>query len=170
MGGRFALHVALQHPEVVERLIVVSATGGIDDPAERAARRASDEVLAARIEDEGLEPFLRWWLSQPLFASLPAEAAEIESRLEGSAAGLASSLRRAGAGQQEPLWTRLGAIDVPVLIVAGELDVKYMGLAQRLSRSIGANTTVEVVAGAGHACHLERPDRFVEIVSGWLDR
>lgn len=169
MGGRFALHVAVQRPAVVERLVLVSATAGIDDPDERQARRRSDEALAARLEDEGLEPFLRWWLSQALFASLPPEAAELGGRLDGSAAGLASSLRRAGTGQQQPLWERLRAIDVPVLVVAGELDVKYRELAHRLERSIGANAAVEVIAGAGHACHLERPDRFVEVVSGWLD-
>ena len=48
MGGRYALHVALRHPELVRRLVLVSATGGIDDPAERAARREGDEALADR--------------------------------------------------------------------------------------------------------------------------
>ena len=33
MGGRLCLHVALRHPELVERLVVVGATGGIDAAA-----------------------------------------------------------------------------------------------------------------------------------------
>lgn len=170
MGGRYALHVALRHPETVGRLVLVSATAGIDDPAERAGRRASDEALADRVEAEGLEPFLRWWLSLPLFATLPPEAAAMEARLGGSPAGLASSLRRAGTGTQEPLWDRLGALSMPVLVVAGALDAKYADLADRLGRAIGANAEVAVIDGAGHACHLEQPAAFLDIVEPWLTR
>lgn len=168
MGGRYALHVALRRPDVVERLVLVSTTAGIEDPSERAARRHADDSLAARIEAEGLEPFLRWWLGQPLFVSLPREAAEIESRLDGSPAGLASSLRLAGTGTQEPLWARLSGLSMPVLVIAGELDSKYRDLAHRLGRAIGEGATVRIIEGAGHACHLEKPGPFVEAVTGWL--
>lgn len=169
MGGRYALHVALAYPSLVERLVLVSTTAGIDDPAERRARREWDEGLARRVEGEGVEAFLRWWLSQPLFASLPPGAAGLESRLGGTAAGLASSLRRAGTGNQEPLWTRLEQIGIPVLVVAGQLDTKYVQLAERLVSSIGPNASLAVIGGAGHACHLERPGPFVDAVLAWLD-
>ncbi len=167
MGGRYALHVALRHPEMVERLILVSATAGIEDRAERAARRDSDDALARRVEAEGLEPFLRWWLAQPLFATLPAEAAQLDGRLDGTAAGLAQSLRLAGTGAQDPLWSRLGELRFPVLVVAGELDSRYTSLGRRLAASI-PGATFRAIPGAGHACHLERPEAFVEVVAGWL--
>lgn len=170
MGGRYALHAALRHPAAVERLVLVSATAGIEDPAERAERRASDEALADRVEADGLEPFLRWWLSLPLFATLPAEAAAMEARLGGTPSGLASSLRRAGTGTQEPLWDRLGELSMPVLVVAGALDSKYAALAERLGRAVGANAEVAIIDGAGHACHLERPAAFLDVVEPWLTR
>ncbi len=84
MGGRYALHVGLRHPDLVRRLVVVSATGGIDDSARRADRRDADEALAARVEAEGVAPFVAWWLKRPLFATLPPEAAALESRLGGA--------------------------------------------------------------------------------------
>jgi 2-succinyl-6-hydroxy-2,4-cyclohexadiene-1-carboxylate synthase len=169
MGGRFALHVALRHPEEVRRLVLVSTSAGIEDPEERAARRRWDEALAVRVEEDGLEAFVGWWLAQPLFSTLPAEAAELESRLAGTAAGLASSLRLAGAGTQEPLWNRLNDLSMPVLVVAGELDSKYVGLADRMAAGIGPEARLEVIPGAGHACHLERPDLFGGIVGPFLD-
>jgi 2-succinyl-6-hydroxy-2,4-cyclohexadiene-1-carboxylate synthase len=168
MGGRFALYVAHRHPEQVRRLVVVSATGGIDDPAARAARRDADESLAVRIEQEGVEAFVRWWLNRPLFATLPKAAAALDSRLGGTAAGLASSLRLAGTGSQQPLWSRLPELQMPVLVVAGELDDVYLAHGRRLVDSIGANATLAVISGAGHACHLEQPTAFVEIVSPFL--
>ena len=168
MGGRFALHVALRHPRLVDKLVLVSTTAGLEDPAERRARRDADEALADRVEAEGVEPFLRWWLAQPLFATLPEPLAQVESRLDATASGLADSLRRAGTGTQNPLWEHLGELEMPVLVVAGELDTKYRALAGRLHQAIGANSQVAVIEGAGHACHLEKPDRFVEVVTGWL--
>ncbi len=168
MGGRYALHVAVSHPETVASLVLVSTTAGIDDPDEREARRLSDADIATRIERDGVGSFLAWWLSQPIFSTLPAEAANVESRLGSSPAGLASSLRLAGTGAQQPLWDRLGNIDVPVLVVAGELDAKYRALAHRLVESIGDNAELAVVPDAGHACHLEAPTVFQKLVQQWL--
>jgi 2-succinyl-6-hydroxy-2,4-cyclohexadiene-1-carboxylate synthase len=168
MGGRFALHVALRHPTAVSRLVLVSTTAGIDDPEQRRRRRESDGALAARAEEVGLEAFVGEWLHQPLFASLPPEAAAVESRLGGTAAGLASSLRLAGTGTQEPLWDRLATLTMPVLAVAGSRDTRYAALAGRLVEAIGANANLAVIEDAGHACHLERPGPFIEAVLGFL--
>jgi 2-succinyl-6-hydroxy-2,4-cyclohexadiene-1-carboxylate synthase len=169
MGGRFSLHAALRHPAAITRLVVVSATGGLDDPAERAARREADDALAARVEAEGVEAFVRWWLQRPLFATLPPGAAAVESRLTGTAAGLASSLRLAGTGSQEPLWGQLRRLEMPVQVVVGELDSSYLAQGRRLVSSIGSNAVLAVVPGAGHACHLERPEAFLEIIGPFLD-
>jgi 2-succinyl-6-hydroxy-2,4-cyclohexadiene-1-carboxylate synthase len=168
MGGRFALHLALGHPELVTRLVLVSATAGIDDPGQRAARRRADDDLADRIERQGVEAFLQWWLSRPLFATLAAGAAAVDSRRANTPAGLASSLRRAGTGTQEPLWARLGELAMPVLVVAGELDDTYLGLAHRLVGDIGANATLAPVAGAGHAVPLEAPEAFAAALEAFL--
>jgi 2-succinyl-6-hydroxy-2,4-cyclohexadiene-1-carboxylate synthase len=170
MGGRYALHVALRHPHLVRRLVVVSATGGIDDGAERAVRVQADRALADRVESEGVEAFVEWWLQRPLFATLPAGAAAVESRLGGTAAGLGSSLRLAGTGTQVPLWPALHRLQMPVLVVAGELDTAYLAHGHRLAQSIGSNASLAVVAGAGHACHLEQPEAFLAAVLPFLVR
>jgi 2-succinyl-6-hydroxy-2,4-cyclohexadiene-1-carboxylate synthase len=168
LGGRFALHLALLRPDLVTRLVLVSATGGIDDEAERARRRAADEVVARRIERDGVAAFVTWWLQRPLFATLPPEAAALDSRLGGSATGLASSLRRAGTGTQQPLWDRLGALEMPVLVVAGALDEAYAARAARLAAAIGANARLAIIDGAGHACHLEAPEAWLAVVAPFL--
>ncbi len=170
MGGRFALHIALANPRAVTGLVLVSTTAGIDDPSERSTRRTSDAALAEQVERDGLERFVAWWLAQPIFSSLPVAAANIESRLGGSAAGLASSLRLAGSGTFDPLWESLHDLEMPVLVVAGELDSKYCLLARRLVDAIGANADLLIIPGSGHACHLERPDEFVKGVTNWIAR
>jgi 2-succinyl-6-hydroxy-2,4-cyclohexadiene-1-carboxylate synthase len=169
MGGRYALHIALRHPHLVRRLVVVSATGGIDDSAGRALRREADEALAVRVEADGVAPFVAWWLERPLFATLPPGAAALESRLGGSASGLASSLRLAGTGTMEPLWAQLHRLAMPVLVVAGSNDDAYLAHGRRLVECVGANAALAIVPNAGHACHLEQPEAFLEIVRPFLD-
>ena len=168
MGGRLALHLALARPDLVGGLVLIGATAGIEDAAERATRRAADDTLAAELERDGLDVFLERWLAQPLFASLPTEAADLEDRRRNTAAGLASSLRLAGTGTQAPLWDRLDALTMPVLVLAGERDEKFAAIGRRMADAIGASATFAVVPGAGHACHLEQPDEFLRVLRGWL--
>src|SRR5919204_1894655 len=68
MGGRLALDLALALPERVERLALIGATAGIEDPAERARRRADDARLADEIEALPVEEFARRWADQPVLA------------------------------------------------------------------------------------------------------
>lgn len=172
MGGRVALHLALAAPGRVGRVVLESASPGIADEVERAARRAADEALAHRLEKEGLEAFITYWNALPLFAgrqSLPTSVREDLRRqqLAGSAAGLAASLRGMGAGVPEPLWERLGEIE-EALIVVGEQDEKYVEIGRRMA-AVMTQATLAIIPGAGHTPHLERPDAFGDLVERYLN-
>ena len=170
MGGRLCLHLALARPDLVRGLVLVGATAGIEDPQERARRVAADEQLAQRLEADGVDAFLAWWLGQPLFAGLAEEAADVGARRENTAGGLAASLRRAGTGAQEPLWDHLGRLTMPVLVVAGENDRHFAAVASRLASAVGDNAELVLVPGAGHSAHLEEPWRFLDRLAPWLGR
>jgi 2-succinyl-6-hydroxy-2,4-cyclohexadiene-1-carboxylate synthase len=167
MGGRLCLHLSVARPDLVRRLVLVSATAGIDDAGERAARRRADEQLAVLVEQAGVDAFLDRWLALPLFATLPRDAAGADDRRRNTAAGLASSLRLAGTGTQQPLWDRLPRLSMPVLVVAGALDAKYVAIAERMARLI-PDAVLAVIDGAGHAVHLERPEALLDRLGRWL--
>lgn len=168
MGARFCLHLALSNPELVRALVLVGGTAGIEDAGERAARREQDVRTAEHIKEQGLEVFLDAWLSQPLFAKLPPERAFRAERLENTVEGLMASLKRAGTGSQDPSWHELHRLAMPVLVLAGADDAKFAALAERMAAEIGANATVALIEGAGHAAHLEQPDRFLALLLPWL--
>ena len=110
MGGRIALYTAFSG--FFRALILESASPGLEDPAEREERRASDEALAASIEREGVPAFIERWERLPLFASqrtLPFECREAlhRQRLQNNATGLAQSLRGVGTGVQPSLYAQL---------------------------------------------------------------
>jgi len=170
MGGRFVLHLALANPELVERLVVIGAAGGIEDAEERARRRAQDQAMADRLEREGVDRFLDAWLAQPLFAGLGEAMQFRDERRENTVEGLAESLRQAGTGSQHPLWPRLSRLEMPVLAVAGADDAKFSAEAHRLAEAIGPNAEVAIIPGAGHAAHLEQPEAFLAVLRPWLAR
>jgi len=168
LGGRMLLHLLLAHPEVVRRAVLIGATGGIEDPAERRARAAADEVLAQRIEHEGVDAFVERWLAMPLWAGLPEWAKFSQERRTNTATGLAGSLRLAGTGAQDNLWPRLVEIDTPVLVLAGEHDEKFTSIGKRLAAELPQGQ-FRSVPGAGHATHLEGPNRTATLVTSWLN-
>jgi 2-succinyl-6-hydroxy-2,4-cyclohexadiene-1-carboxylate synthase len=159
MGGRIALHAALARPERVRRLVLLGASPGLADPAEREERRRADDALADRIEAIGVEAFAEEWGRLPLWEGQPdrVRAAANADRLRNTPAGLADALRGLGTGALEPLWDRLGELPMPVVLIAGERDAKFRAIAEQMAERI-PDARVEVVPGAGHAAHLERPD------------
>jgi 2-succinyl-6-hydroxy-2,4-cyclohexadiene-1-carboxylate synthase len=157
MGGRLCLMLAVDRPDLVQRLVLVSASPGIAEAGARGQRRAQDERLALEIEREGVGPFLERWLAQPLFASLPRELAQLDERRRNSPARLTHQLRVLGQGVQPPLWDRLDRLEMPVTLVTGAYDKLYTDIARRMAERIGDNATLVTVPGAGHAAPLEQP-------------
>jgi 2-succinyl-6-hydroxy-2,4-cyclohexadiene-1-carboxylate synthase len=167
MGGRLALHVALAHPERVSRLVLVSATAGIEDPDERARRRAADEELAAWMEPKLMTEVADRWAAQPLFAGQAPEvaAAARADRLRNEPRHLAAALRGIGTGSMTPLWDRLAELEIDVAVLAGERDEKFVALGRRLADALPRGD-LEIVPDAGHALALEAPAAVAAAIEG----
>jgi len=171
MGGRLALHVAARKPERLLSLLTIGAHAGLEEDA-REGRRLGDEALAQRIEQDGLEAFIKYWSGLPLFAGLerrgPSFVAQLRAeRMNNTVAGLACSLRGMGAGVMEPLWGDLARVTVPSTFVAGQLDHGYVASARRLAAAV-PHGRVEVVLRAGHSVHQERPEAFAHVLAAHL--
>lgn len=174
MGGRLALFFARHYPAHLRSLILESSSPGIANSAERAQRRRNDEALAASIESEGIRRFVAYWESLPLFASQtrvsPQRLAELQrQRLRNDVVGLANTLRGMGTGRQPSLWNELSLITLPVLLVCGELDSKFVEIGKRMAERL-PNAEVAIVPRAGHAVHFERPSAYTAVVGGYVRR
>ena len=162
MGGRIAQHVALAAPERAAHLVLVATTAGIADEAQRAARRADDERLAAVADGATIEQFADRWAAQPLFAGTPPAAARIwrEDLVRNDPRALAAVLRGMGTGAMAPLWERLPSLTMPATILAGADDPKFVALGERLATAL-PNGELVVVEGAGHGLPREAPEAVV---------
>lgn len=170
MGARLALTLADAAPRRVRRLVLISGTAGLDDQTEAEQRRAADAELAGRIEADGVEAFVREWEQLPLFATQARLSHQVRERIRADrlsqcVTGLAGSLRGFGTGAMPALWAHLDGISAPTLVVAGELDAKFVEIGTRLAHGL-PNARLRVVPGAGHAVHIEAPD---DVVAATLD-
>jgi len=163
MGGRLCLRLALERPQIVRGLVLVSGTPGIADPAERAARIAADDELSRFAEREGVDAFLRRWLAQPMFASVPPDAPGLADRRSLRAGFVAHCLRTLGTGTMEPMWDRLGELRMPIALVTGTTDTKFESIALRMLERIRSDA-VHVRLEGGHALPLETPG----VLAGYL--
>jgi 2-succinyl-6-hydroxy-2,4-cyclohexadiene-1-carboxylate synthase len=147
-------------------LVLIGASPGIADPDERSVRRKADEKLADEVQRSTIEEFARRWAQTPVLTGLPAEVARevYVDRLRSTPQGLARALRGLGTGALPSLWPRLGELPMPVELIVGERDRKFRETAARMGLVLPAYR-VEVVAGAGHAAHLEAPERVAAIIT-----
>ena len=175
MGGRIALALAVAHPHECRSLTLISATAGIDDQAERARRRQADTALADRIGALGLDRFVEDWMALPMWDTLRARLtateweASMRQRRSCDPVGLANSLRVGGTGSMTPLWDRLRMLDVPTLLVCGELDAKFVALGRQMNDLL-PESELAVMPGVGHAVHLETPDLCTDTVADFMHR
>ena len=173
MGGRLALALALAYPDRVRRLVLESASPGLPTAAERARRRAADAELARLALRDGIAAFVDRWEQVPVLAteerlSPERRAQQRSDRMLCDPAGLAASLERMGTGTQPWLGDRLAELRLPVLLIAGERDPKFLDVAATMaSRIVDARRAI--CAGAGHNVHLEKPDPYVRYVRRFLD-
>ena len=169
MGARLCLRLALDRPALVRGLVLVGGSPGLTTDVERKSRLAADDRLADDIERVGTAAFLRRWLGQRMFATLTPTEEDLAARRANPPEGLATALRALGVAAQQPLWKRLAELDMPVLLVAGELDSKFSVAGERMAAAIGANARAVTLPGCGHAAHLEEPDTFCRLVWRALD-
>jgi len=172
MGGRVALYLAATRPQRISRLVLESASPGLETEAERTARRQADEHLAGFALQHGIEAFVDRWEATPVLAAeqtLPAatrHALRVQ-RLGCSPSGLAASLRGMGTGAQPWLGDDLSHLQVPTLLVVGADDAKFGAIARQMHAGL-PNARLAVVPDAGHNVHLQQPDRFTGLITAFL--
>ncbi len=174
MGGRLALTFAVNYPEKVRKLILESASPGLRTEAERHERRIQDKKLSEKIRQEGIKNFIDYWENIPLFQSQKSLPEKIRTRircqrLSNSIDGLANSLNGMGTGVQPSWWDELAHLEMPVLLITGNLDQKFCRIAEEMSKIL-PNVKWKTAEDAGHAIHVEKPELFGTIVSGFLSQ
>jgi 2-succinyl-6-hydroxy-2,4-cyclohexadiene-1-carboxylate synthase len=163
MGGRLALYMALHYADTFTRCVLESSSPGLKTTGEQLARKAHDEELAQKLKTSNFSKFLENWYNQPLFRSLkvsPSFSTLFQKRLQNNPGQLALVLENMGTGVQPSLWTHLSELKIPVLVLAGEKDEKFIRIGREMSESSELINT-KIVSRAGHLVHVENEAEFL---------
>lgn len=167
MGGSIALQAALDHPERVRRLVLISPDLMGWDWSEEWRGLWQAITLAARSGD--MAQAKRLWADHPLFASVRGGRGE---------AALRDSIARYSGAEWVQDWQRdvmpdldrLPLLQVPTLLLTGERDMADFRLIADLIA--GASPLVERidVAECGHMLSWEAPELCAAAIRAFLDQ
>ncbi len=175
-GGTIAVDFTLEHPEIVEALVVVGAgVGGYeyqptsDDGVETklfaAMENAEQEKDYARV----VELDLQVWVDGPRQppGRTPAAVRERVRAMDAS-----NYTRKDGDAKPQPLQPpavgRLGEIRVPTLVIVGDFDtMDTQASADLLAHGIPGSTKV-AFHGVAHMVNMEQPEKFNQTVLDFL--
>lgn len=171
VGSRIALDFALQYPERVDRLVLVSPSisGWRHDgppPPQAAELDAAEEAGdLARVNE--LE--MQIWIDGPHRSPDEVNPLVRELALTMNAIALANE----GVVEERPLAPpaigRLDEVNVPVLIIAGELDTARTRAAAGHLAARLPQARLELIPGAAHLPNMERPEEFNRLLLAFLN-
>jgi 2-succinyl-6-hydroxy-2,4-cyclohexadiene-1-carboxylate synthase len=168
MGARIGLGLAIEHARRVAGLLLVAGHPGLE-PLERAARRAQDEAVAARLAELPADVFLDQWYRQSVFATVDEATRRrwTHERRAMDRPAQANLLRCYSLGAQPDYWGRLAGICVPMNFVVGQQDEKYVAIGQAMQQR-APRLRLSIVPEAGHAVHRQQPAAMRNLLQAFL--
>jgi len=169
MGGYIALGFARKYAHHLQGLILADTRSEADSEEARAARgKSSDFVL----EHGSATFFERMMLPKVISDQSRKEQPELANHLLTMAsrqkpAGISAGLM--ALRNRPDVTAELSAIACPTLIICGSEDtLTPPALSQAMADKI-PNSTLKVIAGAGHLSNIESPELFNEAVQQFLE-
>lgn len=172
MGGRAALNYALNFPNDLVGLILESATAGIINSSLRFERHRTDKNLADFIISNPIEIFVDDWMNREIFQTQKNLSESVLNKIRNrkincSKIGLANSLLGFGAGVMEPVFDKLSEIRIPVQLICGEYDKKFVDINQQMQKLL-PNSKLTIIKNSGHNVHLEETKQYADVVYSFV--
>jgi pimeloyl-ACP methyl ester carboxylesterase len=167
LGGLVALALALDHPEQLRGIVLVSTTAHVD----RYTREVESRWMKV-FREEGVEAYLNRllqdayypdWLLDHLDEADRFREDQRHRRLAGIAPSVAGSLSWDVRGQ-------IARIRLPTLVVHGMDDRVVDPTSARILRQTILGSEMKLYANTGHLLHQERPEEFTRLLEDFFSR
>ena len=167
MGGRVALELTLNHPEMVKALILANSSVGLTTPPPETAKRR--RVVLELLDKGDTKRFAEIMTTNAFSPGFkfenPTEFQKyMRVKLQNKPDGLARLMRSLGALTNPP---DLSKVKCPVLLIVGENDL-YMGVEQSKQAPEAITGSRLVILPTGHVAAIESPEKFNSAVLEFL--
>jgi 3-oxoadipate enol-lactonase len=170
-GGSIALDLAVDRPEVVESLVLVSTSypGVRPSAASERRRREAQAAYAAGRLDQAVEAILRAWVDGPRRTPEQVDTAAREHVRRLYSENLPRQEHQAGHNPMNPpAVARLDEMRPPTLLVVGGFDAEEQQIAAEAYAAGIPISSRFVVPDAGHMVPLEQPEVFNRLLLKFL--
>jgi pimeloyl-ACP methyl ester carboxylesterase len=165
MGGAIAQQLAIRHPELVSKLVIVSSWARVDGYTRGVFEQLRSARSALPAEDFARMLQLLIWAPNSYDESVDELTA---ARLATPAVSEHAFLAQADACIGHDAIEALGTLSVPALVTVGSRDVfTPIELSQQLAHLI-PDAELKIYDGLGHAHHWEQLERFNADLLEWL--
>ena len=172
MGSRLGLYHAIQQTYFWDAVVFIGVNPGIQSEKERGKRRESDKKLSEKIGKHGLAWFLDYWKELPLIRTQSKAPDDFYRAMQKrkkslNANGLQNSLVDYGQGVFPDLWGEIQSIQSPMLLINGDLDVRYCKISQKISEA-HTDAQFHAINDCGHAPHIENALGTAKVITTFL--
>jgi pimeloyl-ACP methyl ester carboxylesterase len=171
MGGAIAQQVALQAPDRVASLVLVS-TWGRTDAFLRGVFEGWRLMVSRLTPAQFLAAQAPWLLSPRFLASPTPQLVALEKGMleRGWPRSIPAFERQVGACMSHDVLGVLAMLQTPTLVLTGEDDILTPPRYSRALAAMLGRAELGLLTGVGHACLLESPRPFAERVLRFLAR
>jgi pimeloyl-ACP methyl ester carboxylesterase len=172
-GGRIALDFTVEHPERVERLVLV-ATGVHGYETVPEEDKVWEEFEKKMKPQEGLvkEGKAREAVEMDVNAWAPAQSPFSREHIMSIALDNSHILNnhpgKLQVSPDPPAFKRLSEVQVPTLLIIGDRDVEGMRMIMERLHGMIAGSKKVVITGADHIVNASRPDEFNQALYDFL--
>jgi pimeloyl-ACP methyl ester carboxylesterase len=176
MGGMVAQMLALKHPDRLDGLILMDTSHGpvphVDPELRELGKQVAREQGLAVVQEltktmEGADP-----LGNPAHERMLRERAGYREFCDNKFLSLSVPMWVTildALFVQEDRLDGLRELDVPTLVMVGELDTEFRATSAEIAEAM-PNATLAVIPDAGHAPQFENPEAWWKAMAGFLQQ
>lgn len=169
IGGMIGMRLALTHPKTIGSLILIATTAAPEPPHLREATGKLWELFRDGHREDIADPALQYFFSPATCKNQPALVEWYRNRMI-SFRNVEGMFEAAGAAMNRTdIRSRIDAITVPTLVIAGKDDIGGAAPAEsELIASRIPNAKLAIIEDASHLLVVEKPREVIRLVREFL--